>query len=67
MARYEFKIDIPIYLPPEAIEEFKLDMSDFMRTLAAKCGEYQVQVQMQMKRTPEPKEAEEEDRELEES
>jgi len=59
MAKYEFKIDIPIYLPPEAIEEFKLDMNDFMRELAAKCGEYQVQVRMQMKTIPEPEKAEE--------
>ncbi len=52
MARYEFTIDIPIYLPPQAVEELKMRLRERMKELAAKCGEYQVDLEVKMKTTP---------------
>jgi hypothetical protein len=52
MAKYEFAIDVPVYLPPQAIEELKMRIKERVRDLAAKCGEYQVDLQVKMKMMP---------------
>ncbi len=49
MAKYEFKIELPIYLPQTAIEELKTRLKDRMKELVAKCGEYQVDLEVRMK------------------
>jgi hypothetical protein len=49
MAKYEFVIDIPVYLPPQAIEDLKARIKERVKDLAAKCGEYQVDLEVKMK------------------
>jgi hypothetical protein len=66
MARYEFKIEIPVYLPQEAVEQIKNDMASYMKDLAGQCGEYEVDVKVGMKMEAGKKEAEEEEGEEEE-
>jgi hypothetical protein len=70
MARYEFKIEIPVYLPQEAVEQIKNDVASYMKDLAGQCGEYDVDVKVNMKMeaggTQARKEAEEEEKEKEE-
>jgi len=52
MAKYEFTIDIPIYLPQQAIEDLKARIRERVKDLAAKCGEYQVDLEVKMKMAP---------------
>jgi len=63
MARYEFKIEIPVYLPQEAVEQIKNDVASYMKDLAGQCGEYEVDVKVNMKMEAGRKEAEEEEKE----
>jgi len=63
MARYEFKIEIPVYLPQEAVEQIKSDVASYMKDLAGQCGEYEVDVKVSMKMEAGRKEAEEEEKE----
>lgn len=63
MARYEFKIEIPVYLPQDAIEQIKNDVASYMKDLAGQCGEYEVDVKVNMKMEAGRKEAEEEEKE----
>jgi len=63
MARYEFKIEVPVYLPQEAIEQIKNDVASYMKDLAGQCGEYDVDVKVNMKMKAGRKEAEEEEKE----
>jgi divalent metal cation (Fe/Co/Zn/Cd) transporter len=64
MAKYEFAIDVPIYLPLQAIEELKTRIKERVKDLAAKCGEYQVDIQVKMKMMPSAEQkAEEEEKE----
>jgi hypothetical protein len=51
MAKYEFTIELPIYLPQMAVDELKTRLRDRVRELAAKCGEYQVELDVRMKVT----------------
>jgi hypothetical protein len=52
MAKYEFTIDIPVYLPPQAIEDLKARIKERIKDLVAKCGEYQVDLEVKMKMAP---------------
>jgi hypothetical protein len=61
MARYEFKIEIPVYLPQEAIEQIKNDVASYMKDLAGRCGEYEVDVKVNMKMEAGKKKANEEE------
>jgi hypothetical protein len=61
VAKYEFKIELPIYLPQAAIEELKMRLKDRMRELVAKCGEYQVDLEVRMKVAAEAEKEEEEE------
>jgi hypothetical protein len=61
MARYEFKIEIPVYLPQEAVDQIKNDVESYMKDLAGQCGEYEVDVKVGMKMETGKKEAEEEE------
>jgi len=63
MARYEFKIEIPVYLPQDAIEQIKNDVASYMKDLAGQCGEYEVDVKVNMKVEAGRKKAEEEEKE----
>jgi hypothetical protein len=63
MARYEFKIEIPVYLPVYAIEQIKNDVASYMKDLAGQCGEYEVDVKVNMKVEAGRKKAEEEEKE----
>ena len=63
MARYEFKIEIPVYLPQEAVEQIKNDVASYMKDLAGQCGEYEVDVKVNMKVEAGRKKAEEEEKE----
>ena len=49
MARYEFTIELPIYLPQAAVDEIKTRLKDRIKELTAKCGEYQVELEVKMK------------------
>lgn len=66
MARYEFTIDLPIYLPQMAIDELKTRLKDRMKELVAKCGEYQVDLEVSMKVMPSAEEKSKEEEEEEE-
>jgi hypothetical protein len=67
VAKYEFKIELPIYLPQAAIEELKTRLKDRMRELVAKCGEYQVDLEVKMKVTADIEEKAEKEEEEEEA
>jgi hypothetical protein len=67
MAKYEFKIELPIYLPQTAIEELKTRLKDRMKELAAKCGEYQIDLEVKMKVTADAEEKTEKEEEEEET
>jgi predicted nucleic acid-binding protein len=66
VARYEFTIDLPIYLPQMAIDELKTRLKDRMKELVAKCGEYQVDLEVSMKVMPSAEEKSKEEEEEEE-
>jgi len=59
MAKYEFTIELPIYLPQMAIDELKTRLRDRVKELAAKCGEYQVELDVRMKTVPKVEEEKE--------
>jgi hypothetical protein len=66
VAKYEFTIEIPIYLPQVAVDEIKTRLKDRMRELISKCGEYQVELDVRMKTIPAAEEkAEKEEKEEE--
>jgi len=50
MAKYEFTVNIPVYVPNEALEELKESIKDYLNKLVAECGEYIVEAQVQMKK-----------------
>ena len=62
MAKYEFTIDIPVYLPPQAVEDLKMRIKERIKELAARCGEYQIDLEVKMKATPAAEKGEKEGR-----
>ncbi len=65
MAKYEFTVNIPVYVPNEALEELKESIKDYLNKLVAECGEYIVEAQVQMKRADVDMEKEEDEEEEE--
>lgn len=61
MAKYEFTVNIPVYVPNEALEELKESIKDYLNKLVAECGEYIVEAQVQMKRADVDMEKEEDE------
>ena len=66
MAKYEFTIDIPMYLPQSAIDELKSDIKEKLDELTGRCTQYEVKAKVnfaatQSKEVEESKEEEEEE------
>jgi len=69
MAKYQFTIDIPLWLPQDAIDELKTDIKEKLDEIVAKCAQYEVKAKVVAKNveaSEEPEEETEEESEEEE-